>query len=866
MPAGRDTAEIAALLRGSHRPPGGTFATADTEFLITEAILGLVNGWCAAGAVVLAMDDLQWADPASLLVLHRLGRVAGQLPLLLAATRRSGAGGADVERLVRSWEARAADLVSLGPLDERSAASLAGQATGAQPVPGLLGMITAAAGNPLYVIELARALASGTAGGGAGAAVPESLITVVTRRLAGLSDRAREILPVAAVLGPGFTVAELSAVLGTPALELIGVVQEAVAAGVLTAESDRLVFRHEVIRQALQENLPVSARNALHLQAGQALAAAGAPVERAAQHLLAGMTLDARTLAWLAGSADRLSARAPALAADLLRRAVDTADPSGDQAVPLRLALAGALLRAGRFAEAEVAATAGLAAHSGPGASGNVTAGDAAGGGGADPGGQLRWILLQASLNQGHVTEALQQAQEALDDGGLSRVGRARFHGLAAQCLHVLSPAGPGPAMRAAEGARAEGMASGDPVAMAYGLQAVAGASRWQGHFGRALDLASQAAAALDRAGPIADSQLNPHLIRANCLFDLDRDAEAQEAYTADLRLAERGVGTFFLCLHHLSVARTCFLTGRWDDALSEISTAREAPDHLGVVVHLDGLAALIAVHRQDRDELAPLRAALDRPLATGTVRHTIDDRSWGHVLAVLADGDREAAFGVLSEAWQECVTGNREYCGHYLLPDLAALAVPLGEAATARQAVAGLDRYLAGRDAPALHRSARFAAGILDGDPGALLGAAAAYAAAGRPLLESQAREHAADLLAAAGRTGEARIQLDAAQDCYARLDAVWDAARADARLRAHGIRRGAHGPRRRPKSGWAALTETEQKVAALLAEGLSNPDIAARMFTSRRTVQYHVSNILAKLGLSSRVELATLVARRAG
>jgi len=67
-------------------------------------------------------------------------------------------------------------------------------------------------------------------------------------------------------------------------------------------------------------------------------------------------------------------------------------------------------------------------------------------------------------------------------------------------------------------------------------------------------------------------------------------------------------------------------------------------------------------------------------------------------------------------------------------------------------------------------------------------------------------------------------------------------------------------------PKAGWDALTETERRVAALLAEGLPNPDIAARMFTSRRTVQCHVSNILAKLGLSSRVELATLVARRAG
>src|SRR5262249_62270095 len=186
---------------------------------------------------------------------------------------------------------------------------------------------------------------------------------------------------------------------------------------------------------------------------------------------------------------------------------------------------------------------------------------------------------------------------------------------------------------------------AGVPLGWAWGRRGCAGGSRWQGQFGRARDLASQAAAALDRAGPIADSQLDPHLIRANCLFDLDRDAEAQEAYTADLRYAERGIGTFFLCLHHLSVARMCFLTGRWDDALSEISTAREAPDHLGASVHLDGLAALIAVHRQDRDELARLRAALDRPLASGTIRHTIDDRSWGRSLALLADGDREAAF-----------------------------------------------------------------------------------------------------------------------------------------------------------------------------------------------------------------------------
>src|SRR5215470_19189104 len=294
-------AEVAALLRGAHRPPDGGFSAADAEFLVTEAILGLVDGWCAAGPLVLAVDDLQWADPASLLVLHRLGRVAGQLPLLLAATRRPGAGPADLERLVRSWEARDADLLSLGPLDEASIAALTRQVAGAEPDAGLRTAMAATAGNPLYVIELARALAnpSSQETGGHPGSMPESLITVVTRRLSGLSGQARQILPVAAVLGPSFTVAELAAVLGLPVLEFLGVIQEAAVAGVLTAESDRLAFRHELIRQALYESLPVSARNALHLQSGQALAAAGVPVERAAQHLLAGQTLDTRTLEWL---------------------------------------------------------------------------------------------------------------------------------------------------------------------------------------------------------------------------------------------------------------------------------------------------------------------------------------------------------------------------------------------------------------------------------------------------------------------------------------------------------------------------------------------------------------------------------------
>jgi DNA-binding CsgD family transcriptional regulator len=114
------------------------------------------------------------------------------------------------------------------------------------------------------------------------------------------------------------------------------------------------------------------------------------------------------------------------------------------------------------------------------------------------------------------------------------------------------------------------------------------------------------------------------------------------------------------------------------------------------------------------------------------------------------------------------------------------------------------------------------------------------------------------------AGRLTDARRLFEEALGLYERLEAAWDLARATARLRALGVRPGRRGPRQRPKSGWASLTATELKVARLVAEGLSNPEIAERMFISRGTVHTHVSHILAKLGLRSRVGLAAEASRR--
>ena len=73
------------------------------------------------------------------------------------------------------------------------------------------------------------------------------------------------------------------------------------------------------------------------------------------------------------------------------------------------------------------------------------------------------------------------------------------------------------------------------------------------------------------------------------------------------------------------------------------------------------------------------------------------------------------------------------------------------------------------------------------------------------------------------------------------------------------------ARGERKRPSAGWDSLTPTEERVVALVAEGLTNPQIAERMFIARGTVKVHLAHVFTKLGVSTRAELATAVTRRA-
>ena len=127
-----------------------------------------------------------------------------------------------------------------------------------------------------------------------------------------------------------------------------------------------------------------------------------------------------------------------------------------------------------------------------------------------------------------------------------------------------------------------------------------------------------------------------------------------------------------------------------------------------------------------------------------------------------------------------------------------------------------------------------------------------------------AKALEAAAEELLVIDDRAASRDAFGRAVDTYHSLGAAADVNRVQAAFRQEGMRLGSHAKHRKAQSGWDALTETELKIAAFVAEGLSNPDIAQRLVTSPRTVGTHVSHILKKLQFTGQAEIAREYALR--
>src|SRR5579862_7064949 len=337
----------------------GLFADGNASVAGVEVLVALADELSAAAPTVLVVDDLQWADEASLIVWHQLAASIDQLRLLLIGTCRPPPRP-EMAQVRAAVVRRGGAVITLGPLPETDVATLVEAIAGAPPGERLRRLTAQAAGNPLYVRELVDALVREQAleirptaeVSMAREQLPTSLTAVLSDRLNSVSADSAQVLRTAALLGGRFAVTDLAVVLRRLVSELAVGLQEAVTAGILAGSGPELAFRHLLIQQALYESMPTALRTALHAEAARELAAAGADALSVAQQLSAAdRPGEGWARSWLIQTAPVLIIRAPQLAADLLRRELDET-PAGEEAWDGLMAdLVRALLAAGSYQE-----------------------------------------------------------------------------------------------------------------------------------------------------------------------------------------------------------------------------------------------------------------------------------------------------------------------------------------------------------------------------------------------------------------------------------------------------------------------------------------------------------------------------------
>jgi DNA-binding CsgD family transcriptional regulator/tetratricopeptide (TPR) repeat protein len=872
---------------GSGRPEG---LTASGDAFAQARLFGLLRGLLdrlgADAPVLFAVEDLHWADRSTLEFLSSLLHGLRDERLLLVCTYRSD----ELHRRhpLRPFlaEQERREVVQRLEVEPFSPAELAVQVAGilgAGADPGLVARLHARCeGNAFFAEELLAA------SDGAAGPLPPSLQDVLSLRLEALPEEARAVLRVAAAAGRQAGHRLLAAVAPLPEPALLEALRAAVAHHVLIHDSDGYAFRHALLEEAAYADLLPGERTALHLALAEALGAdptlgGDTAAAELAHHWREAHRMPEALSAYVAAGLEAERVSASAEAGQHFERALEIWDLVEDAGERTELSLAGVVARAAQNAlvagEPHRAVTLGRRVLELADGTGDVVAQALA----HERLGGYLWAAGDSDAALAAHRDAVRVLPAEPPTPELARV-------LAAEAT-ILMLRGPGEETRAhAEHAVTIARAVGERVDEGRALNT----------FGAAMTMMGDWAAgerALRQAMGIAEELSEDYdTTRAyvNLCVCLDKQGRLEEAAGLALegaRVAEGvGVRTHALFLAGDACWRLTRL-GRFDEAEAIAQRAvAAAPKGMAGVLVFDA-AGHLAVRRGRLDD------AIEHFERAREQRSRTRDSNWigntacGQAEVALWRSDPAGARQIAARALD--VVAGSEYVQSTVrvyaaalraVADCALRAMALGDqrraAEAQRDARATLERLrallaadrwpqgTAGPEPVAFEAICVAELSRADGapDPEAWDAAAQHFVALGLPFELAYARWRQAEaLIVGGGDRGAAAIALREAADITTRLPAPLLAAEVDGLARRARIDLRAEVAGAPEGSGLDrfGLTEREQAVLALVAEGHTNREIGETLFIAEKTASVHVSRILAKLGVRSRVEAATAVHR---
>jgi len=811
----------------------------DQPVWLIDRIIGALEERALRAPVLVVVDDVQWADPLTLSCLRIMpSRLMGSPVVWLLAARD---GSAHIDSLM---ESRVSDLprphvVRLASLDDESIEAIAQDRLGTHLTINVRDLLRDAAGNPFLAVSLLDSLRDANLTDD-GSKLPRRLKNGALRRLAPLSECAMQLAQIGAVLGRPFALRDAAAPLGIPtATDLRGAVDEAMRARVLEDDSGLLSFTHDLIRQAVYDDIAPSLRSELHrLVAVHLVESGGSPLD-AVPHVLASATFgDHAAVSLLVQAATSVTSSLPAVAADVVTRALALL-PETD---PLWLDVGCTAFRILADARRERDALA-LAERIGRVVS--------------DP---ERYATLQAAAawplwSMGRAEEMLSRLDAALKREDISESLRAEL--LSLRALGGSRGDDYEAALAAGRDALDASRRVGSEVAEATAARALAETSMSDGRFADALQYLRDIRSSTESLKTI------PTQILLLQLIDRFDESAALLAYAQEL--VDRGAGIRPADVAFVRLWRD-YTGGNFDDAETEALTILRECDE----VHEDTyqVEARLVLERmmQIRGRYAEAErhiALAVADIAGGDETRTVliaEAKAWFHE----AQDDYVCALPLVREVMhpRRGVRHRWRNLPGWLVV-AARCAVRGGDAGLAAE-IESLALGLAERnpDVVTIVGSAEHIRGLVRRDVEALRRATSLLERSPRRYLFADAEGDYGRALLADGRRDAGVAALDRAWDRFHALGATGELERIQRALRATGVRRAAR--KQKPLTGWDSLTATEQRVARLIFQGHTNRSAANALALSSHTVASHLRAIFGKLAVNSRVQLIRVLMDR--